>query len=63
MHGRSAIQVATRTQWLIARIRSSALGFNRRSAPWWWEFESELKARIALENLLRRMFAMVPMAA
>jgi hypothetical protein len=63
MRGRNAIQITKRTQLLIARIRSGALGFNTRGVLWWWEFESEFKARIALENLLRRMFAMVPMAA
>lgn len=28
--------------------------------PHWWEYESELKCRLALEALLRRLFAMVP---
>ena len=28
--------------------------------PFWWEYESELKCRLALEALLRRLFSMVP---
>ena len=28
--------------------------------PFWWEYESELKCRLALETLLRRLFSMVP---
>ena len=30
--------------------------------PFWWEYESELKCRLALEALLRRLFSMVPEA-
>jgi hypothetical protein len=30
--------------------------------PFWWEYESELKCRLALEALLRRLFSMVPTA-
>ena len=29
--------------------------------PYWWEYESPLKRRIALEAMLRRMFSLVPM--
>lgn len=28
--------------------------------PFWWEYESELKCRLALEAVLRRLFSMVP---
>ena len=28
--------------------------------PFWWEYESELKCRLALGAVLRRLFAMVP---
>ena len=28
--------------------------------PFWWEYESELKCRLALEALLRRLFSVVP---
>jgi hypothetical protein len=63
MRGHSAKAVAIRAQTLIARIRAQALGFSTRGAPWWWEFESEFKRRIALETLLRKMFAMVPRPA
>ena len=28
--------------------------------PFWWEYEGELKCRLALEALLRRLFSMVP---
>ena len=28
--------------------------------PFWWEYESELKCRLALEAVLRRLFAMLP---
>ena len=31
--------------------------------PFWWEYESELKCRLALETLLRRLFSMVPQSA
>ncbi len=30
--------------------------------PYWWEYESELKCRLALEVLLRRLFSIVPEA-
>ena len=30
--------------------------------PFWWEYESELKCRLALEAVLRRLFSMVPEA-
>jgi hypothetical protein len=29
----------------------------RRSELWWWEFESEIKRTLALEILMRKMFA------
>lgn len=28
--------------------------------PFWWEYESELKCRLALEALLRRLFSVLP---
>ncbi len=28
--------------------------------PFWWEYESELKCRLALEAVLRRLFSLVP---
>ncbi len=28
--------------------------------PYWWEYESPLKRRLALEAMMRRMFAIVP---
>ena len=28
--------------------------------PFWWEYESELKCRLALEAVLRRLFSMLP---
>ena len=31
--------------------------------PHWWEYESPLKQRIALEALMRRMFELIPMIA
>ena len=31
--------------------------------PYWWEYESPLKRRIALEAMMRRMFALVPVAS
>jgi hypothetical protein len=30
----------------------------RHGELWWWEFESEIKRRLALEILMRKMFAM-----
>ncbi len=30
----------------------------RRSELWWWEFESEIKRKLALELLMRKMFTM-----
>ena len=30
--------------------------------PFWWEYESEFKCRLALEAVLQRLFAMVPEA-
>ena len=29
--------------------------------PYWWEYESPLKRRLALEAMMQRMFALVPM--
>ena len=31
--------------------------------PYWWEYESELKCRLALEAVLRRLFSLVPATA
>lgn len=31
--------------------------------PYWWEYESPLKRRLALEAMMRRMFALVPTIA
>ena len=31
--------------------------------PYWWEYESPLKRRLALEAMLRRMFEIVPQRA
>ena len=28
--------------------------------PYWWEYESELKCRLALEAVLRKLFSIVP---
>ena len=28
--------------------------------PFWWEYESEFKCRLALEAVLRRLFSLVP---
>ncbi len=49
-----------------ARRRSSELrrrlgGAGAILVPDWWEYESPLKRRLALEAVLRRMFALVPM--
>lgn len=30
--------------------------------PFWWEYESELKCRLALEAVLRRLFSVLPEA-
>jgi hypothetical protein len=30
----------------------------RRDELWWWEFESDIKRQLALEILMRKMFAM-----
>jgi hypothetical protein len=32
----------------------------RRRGFWWWEFDSDVKRRLALEILMRKMFAIVP---
>ncbi len=31
--------------------------------PYWWEYESPLKRRLALEAMMRRMFSLVPQIA
>ncbi len=31
--------------------------------PYWWEYESPLKRRLALEAMMRRIFALVPPAS
>ncbi len=31
--------------------------------PYWWEYESPLKRRLALEAMMRRMFALIPDAS
>jgi hypothetical protein len=33
---------------------------DRKSEIFWWEFESEVKQRLALEISMRRMFAVAP---
>ena len=46
-----------------ARRHASADTVGRTGAirlPYWWEYESPLKRRLALEAMLRRMFALVP---
>ena len=48
-----------------SRGRSAALGQHQDSTgaivlPYWWEYESPLKRRLALEALLRRMFSIAP---
>ncbi len=51
-------RVHVRTQ----RRRSTAQvgGAGAILLPFWWEYESPLKRRLALEAMLRRLFAMAP---
>jgi hypothetical protein len=35
----------------------------RKTSIAWWEFESDVKRQLALEILMRRMFAIMPKAA
>lgn len=49
------------------RIRSSTVtrlgGAGAITVPHWWEYESPLKRRLALEATLRRLFSVVPESA
>jgi hypothetical protein len=64
---RGALQSARATSAVVASVAAPMRGgvrfiapLTRRTAIWWWEFESEVKRRLALELLMRRMFAIVP---
>ena len=46
-----------------AALRRRLGGAGAILLPNWWEYESPLKRRLALEAVLRRMFAMVPAAS
>ena len=63
------------TPHMYARAHTRAHDHSRRSGselhrrlggagaimvPYWWEYESPLKRRLALEAMMRRMFALVP---
>ena len=43
------------------RIRADTVGgAGAIMLPYWWEYESPLKRKLALEAMLRRMFAQLP---
>jgi hypothetical protein len=52
---RVAAAVASVAAPSLKRIRFIA-PLARRSEIWWWEFESDVKRRLALEILMRRLF-------
>ena len=46
-----------------ALLRRRLGGAGAILVPYWWEYESPLKRRIALEAMMRRIFAVVPARA
>ncbi len=53
----------TRTRRSGIELRRRLGGAGAILVPYWWEYESPLKRRLALEAMMRRMFAMVPQSA
>jgi len=53
----------TRTGRGGTELRRRLGGAGAILVPYWWEYESPLKRRLALEAMLRRMFAIVPVTA
>ena len=43
-----------------SELRRRPGGAGEILVPYWWEYESPLKRRLALEAMMRRMFALVP---
>jgi hypothetical protein len=43
-----------------ARLQQPAHSASKIGLPQWWEYESPLKRHLALEVLLRKIFALVP---
>jgi hypothetical protein len=63
---RSAMQVARVVSAVAPPLRSSArvvAPLARKTQVFWWEFESEIKRRLALEILMRKLFAIAPSPA
>ena len=52
-----------RTRRDSTKLRRRLGGAGAILVPYWWEYESPLKQRLALEATLWRMFAMVPVAS
>ena len=50
----------TRTRRGGSQLRRRLGGAGAILVPYWWEYESPLKRRLALEAMMRRMFAIVP---
>jgi hypothetical protein len=54
--------IALPAREIVSRTRQFVAPIERVTAIAWWEFESEMKRRYALEVLMRKLFAMVPSA-
>lgn len=66
MREHSIVYAMTSSSRAIAspRLRTRLVApLARKTELFWWEFESELKRRIALEVLMRKMFALLPTEA
>ena len=53
----------TRTRQGGTQLRRRLGGAGAILVPYWWEYESPLKRQLALEAMLRRMFALMPKIA
>jgi hypothetical protein len=66
LDARGAMQLALRIATLAPTLRKRAAyvaPVARKTNIAWWEFESDVKRHLALEILMRKMFAIMPKAA
>ena len=56
VRARASVQARRRVRMRVPKLG----GAGAIMLPFWWEYESPIKRRLALEATLRRMFALVP---
>ena len=59
-YARTQTRARHHTRRSSTQLRRRLGGAGAILVPYWWEYESPLKRRIALEVMLRRMFTLVP---